>query len=87
MRGVKGDFWKMRSRDGILILICVVLFAALAFAAPFGRWGWSLIPYDFRLPMLGFLANLILVAITIVYVLITREQLRELQSTRDLRCT
>ena len=71
----------MKSHRAILAVVIAVLFVA-GLAAPFGRWPWSLVPVDFRLPLLGFITNLVLVAVTWIYVFITREQLRELQIAR-----
>ena len=68
------------------VAFSVIAFAAictLALVAPFGYWPWPHIPVDFRLPLLGFFTNLALVAITCIYVIITREQLRELQASRE----
>lgn len=75
----------MRLRSLIPFLFCLTAFAILALAAPYGRLGWALVPPDYRLPLLGFFANLVLVGITWVYVLITREQLREIQAAHDPR--
>jgi hypothetical protein len=75
-----------QSRLGVAILIFLcVTFLVLALTAPFGRGVWSQIPPDFRLPLLGFFANLVLLGVTWAYVLITREQLRELQTAREPR--
>jgi hypothetical protein len=72
----------MKSRVAILIFVCVAL-SILALTAPFGRGVWSQIPADFRLPLLGFFSNLVLVGVTWAYVLITRDQLRELRTARE----
>jgi hypothetical protein len=66
----------------VLLIVVIAAFSALALTAPFG-YGWFRVPAEFRIALLGFFANLMLVGVTWVYVLITRDQLRELQSTRE----
>ena len=73
----------MKLRAAIPITAFVALCLVLSLTAPFGCWPWSHVPGDFRLPLLGFITNLVLVAVTWIYVLITREQLRELQAARE----
>jgi hypothetical protein len=70
-------------RSLIPVLAFVAFCLVVSLAAPFGRWPWSLLPADFRLPFLAFATNLVLVAVTWIYVLITREQLREIQAERE----
>ncbi len=66
----------------VLLVVVIVAFSALALTAPSG-YGWFHVPADFRIPLLGFFANLALLVVTWAYVLITRNQLRELQSARE----
>lgn len=73
---------KAMGNQSVLLAAVLLVFLLLALAAPFGLWPWSAVSADFRMPLLGFFANLCLVAVTWIYVLITRRQLIELQSAR-----
>ncbi|MGD0293760.1 MAG: hypothetical protein ABSB30_07880 [Terracidiphilus sp.] len=72
-----------KGNQRVLLAAALVAFSLLGLAAPFGLWPLSAVPADFRMPLLGFFANLCLVAVTWSYVLITRRQLIELQSARE----
>jgi hypothetical protein len=74
----------MKVVSSVLLFVVSLSFSALALTAPFG-YGWFHVPADFRLPLLGFFANLMLLVVTWAYVLITRDQLKELQSAREPR--
>jgi hypothetical protein len=76
----------MRLQTAILIL-ALLAFSALALLAPFGIWPWSHVLADFRVPLLGFFASLVLVAVTWRYVIITRDQLIELRSAGEPQAT
>src|SRR5260370_361088 len=78
-----GNRGKLKFRGTVPLLVFLIFCVLASLTAPFSRWPWSHIPSDFRMPLLGFLANLVLVGVTWVYVLVTHEQLRELQSGRE----